>query len=80
MGHTHLPFIWEGRKGHLLNPGSVGQPRGGSPDASYIILKIKDQQVKFEHRIVPYDVNTAAAKIREANLPEYLATRLSRGV
>ena len=80
MGHTHVPFIWQGRNGYLVNPGSVGQPRTGNPEASYLVMWVEDQQVKFEHRTVPYDVKTAAEKIRQAGLPGFLAERLSRGI
>lgn len=80
MGHTHVPFIWQGRNGYLVNPGSVGQPRTGNPEASYLVMWVEDQQVKFEHRTVPYDVKTAANKIRQAGLPGFLAERLSRGI
>ncbi len=80
MGHTHVPFIWQGRNGYLVNPGSVGQPRTGNPEASYLVMWVEDQQVKFDHRTVPYNVKAAAEKIRQAELPTILAERLSRGI
>ena len=61
----------------LLNPGSVGQPRDGDPRASYMILDPAANRVTW-HR-VPYDVATAAARIRAAGLPERLASRLAVG-
>ncbi len=79
-GHTHVPFVWEGKNGFVINPGSVGQPRSGNPDASYIILKVKNGHVKFEHRQVPYDTGAAADKIKNARLPTFFAERLLRGV
>ena len=39
----------------LLNPGSVGQPRDGSPDASYAVLDFNDNT--WEHRRVRYPLN-----------------------
>ncbi len=80
MGHTHIPFVWEGRKGFVVNPGSVGQPRSGGPNASYLILKVEDKRVEFEHRPTPYDTKAAAEKIRNAELPVFLAERLFKGV
>ncbi len=80
MGHTHVPFIWQGRNGYLVNPGSVGQPRTGNPEASYLIMWVDDQRVRFEHRTVPYNTEMAAKKIQQAGLPIFLAERLSKGV
>lgn len=57
--------------------GSVGQPRDGNPGASYAILDVDRHELTYVR--VPYDVDAAAAKIREAGLPEALAQRLFRG-
>jgi diadenosine tetraphosphatase ApaH/serine/threonine PP2A family protein phosphatase len=57
--------------------GSVGQPRDGDPAASYAIYDDVADTITF--RRVPYDVETAAAKIRAAGLPDNLAARLLRG-
>ncbi|HYG67448.1 MAG TPA: hypothetical protein VD838_07300, partial [Anaeromyxobacteraceae bacterium] len=61
----------------LAIPGSVGQPRDGDPAACWAMLDTDRRTIAF-HR-VPYDVATAAAKIRDAGLPERLAARLERG-
>jgi diadenosine tetraphosphatase ApaH/serine/threonine PP2A family protein phosphatase len=60
----------------LINPGSVGQPRNGTPDASFLILD--DNTVYFKK--VKYDVKSAAKSILKAGLPEYLAARILVGV
>lgn len=57
--------------------GSVGQPRDGNSAASYAILDTAASNLTFLR--IPYDIETAAARIREAGLPEVLADRLSRG-
>lgn len=61
----------------LVIPGAVGQPRDGNPAASYAMLEMDKAQVTY-HR-VPYDHETAAAKIRDAGLPLQLADRLADG-
>jgi predicted phosphodiesterase len=65
----------------LLNPGSVGQPRDGLPDASYAILELDDSgaggAISF-HR-VRYDVDRTQRAMREADLPVRLVERLSYG-
>jgi diadenosine tetraphosphatase ApaH/serine/threonine PP2A family protein phosphatase len=61
----------------LLNPGSVGQPRDGDPRAAWLELDTDEWNVIY-HRET-YDIDGAAAAIREAGLPEQLADRLYVG-
>ncbi len=80
LGHTHIPFIQSFPEGHVVNSGSVGQPRSGDPRASYIIVTVRNGEVKLEHRLVKYEVDEVAAKIAEVGLPPFLAERLYLGV
>lgn len=57
--------------------GSVGQPRDGNPAAAWAVLDTDRNEVAFLR--TPYDVERAAAKIREAGLPELFAERLAVG-
>lgn len=61
----------------LAIAGSVGQPRDGNPAACYAIFDDADGSLTF-HR-VPYDHETAGAKILQAELPQRLAFRLEEG-
>jgi diadenosine tetraphosphatase ApaH/serine/threonine PP2A family protein phosphatase len=61
----------------LLNPGSVGQPRDGDPRAAWLELDTEVWAARW-HR-VDYDIDAAAAAIREAGLPAALADRLEVG-
>jgi diadenosine tetraphosphatase ApaH/serine/threonine PP2A family protein phosphatase len=66
------------REGHyLINPGSVGQPRDGNPEAAYAVFD--DQEFSIHFKSVPYDVSTAQRRILAAQLPPYLAERLAYG-
>jgi diadenosine tetraphosphatase ApaH/serine/threonine PP2A family protein phosphatase len=58
--------------------GSVGQPRDYNPAACYGALDT-ERNVLIYVRVV-YDSETAARKIREAGLPEFLSQRLIAGV
>ena len=62
---------------HLINPGSVGQPRDCDWRASYAVYEDVGERVTFCR--VPYDVLGAQNAIRLAGLPERLAARLSIG-
>src|SRR5579864_8306364 len=61
----------------LLNPGSVGQPRGGDPRASWLLLDFAARRARF--RRTEYPIALTQAAIRSAGLPEALAERLARG-
>jgi diadenosine tetraphosphatase ApaH/serine/threonine PP2A family protein phosphatase len=61
----------------ILNPGGVGQPRDGDPRAPYMLYDEEAATISF-HRVL-YDIAEAQRKIREAGLPEFLASRLERG-
>lgn len=91
--HVPAHFLWDGnrvaaervqpRVPHALgeramvNPGSVGQPRDGIPDASYAILDLDARTVTF-HR-VKYDVAATQRRMRKLRLPEMLVERLAAG-
>ena len=62
---------------YVLNVGSVGQPRDGNPDASYVVYDDEDDSVT--HHRVRYDREKAAEKILRAGLPPVLAERLLIG-
>jgi diadenosine tetraphosphatase ApaH/serine/threonine PP2A family protein phosphatase len=62
---------------HLINPGSVGQPRDGDWRAAFALYDDEAERITFFR--TPYDIAAAQAAIREAKLPERLATRLSSG-
>ncbi|WP_050423577.1 metallophosphoesterase family protein [Bradyrhizobium tropiciagri] len=57
--------------------GSVGQPRDGDPAASFAMFDTVSREITY-HR-VPYDVATAAARIKAGGLPFWLADRLLIG-
>jgi diadenosine tetraphosphatase ApaH/serine/threonine PP2A family protein phosphatase len=57
--------------------GSVGQPRDYNPAACYAVLDVERSVLTYIR--VPYDVESAARKIREAGLPVNLSDRLFEG-
>jgi predicted phosphodiesterase len=62
---------------HLINPGSVGQPRDSDWRAAFAIYDSNAAEITF-HR-VPYDITAAQGRILMAGLPERLAARLTDG-
>jgi len=93
LGHSHVPVGFfdtdpitytldqeipiDGDKTTIVNAGSVGQPRDENNKASYAIFDTDAGKVEIVR--LDYDIDAAAAKIREAGLPEILAARLYHG-
>jgi putative phosphoesterase len=78
LGHTHIPFIMDyGTIGLIVNPGSVGQPRDGNPDASFAVLDTVTRDVKLKR--TKYDIEKVISDMLTAHLPEALAYRLRAG-
>ncbi len=62
---------------HLINPGSVGQPRDGDPRAGFAIVDTKSREVAIYR--TEYPVAAAQARILAEGLPAVLAQRLALG-
>ena len=73
-----LQFRLEHEGCAMLNPGSVGQPRNGVPEAQFVLYEPVDNTIEFVQ--VAYDVEAAGRAIRDAGLPERLAERLRYGL
>ena len=62
---------------YIVNAGSVGQPRDGDPQASFVVYDSESKEVQIKR--VAYDVRKAQDKIMKAGLPRILADRLAMG-
>jgi len=62
----------------IINVGSVGEPRHGRPNATYVIYDTDTQEVSL--REVPYDYQKTCAAIIEKGLPAIFAWRLAQGL
>jgi putative phosphoesterase len=78
VGHTHEQFHREVNGTIFVNPGSVGRPNDGNPQAAYAILSFNP--IKIELIRVDYDVKKAANALRKKGLPESFSQMLLKGV
>lgn len=74
---TSRKFTLPEKQKTLINVGSVGQPRDGNPQASYVLFAPEARTIQF--RRISYDVEAAKDKIIKAGLPEDLGKRLLQG-
>lgn len=63
---------------YYINPGSVGQPRDGTPKASYMIFDTTEQKVSLKK--AAYNTEIVKKKVLKATLPFDLAERIVKGV
>ena len=61
----------------MINPGSVGQPRDGSPRASYLIYDSAEHAVHFQRLEYPYQETQQG--VLAAGLAPKFADRLALG-
>lgn len=72
VGHTHTPFVRTIGNQLLVNPGSLGQPKTGRPDACYAVW----QDGKFDLRSFSYPVDRTIAKLRSLSFPPEIEKNL----
>jgi predicted phosphodiesterase len=65
-GHTHIPFhrIVGGK--HFINAGSVGKPKHGNSNATYIIVDIVNHKITIDIVEVSYDVEKTAKAVEQS--------------
>jgi len=61
----------------FVNAGSVGEPRHGTPDATYVVIDPASLDVSI--RLVEYDVAATTRAMRKAEMPAAFAERLQQG-
>lgn len=62
---------------YIINPGGVGQPRDGNPQAAFGLYDPGTMTLQF--RRIAYPVEETQRKMEAAGLPRQLIERLSRG-
>lgn len=72
-GHTHIPFITSLGQQQIANPGSVGQPKHGSPAACYALWD--NGRLSLHSR--PYPVEDTARKILSLPIPAGICSQLA---
>ena len=73
VGHTHVPAMRSFGSRVVVNPGSLGQRKTGSPEARYAVWR----GGKFELKSCPYPVEEAVAKVQSMPIDGALCKELS---
>jgi putative phosphoesterase len=80
VGHSHQPALRKFGGRLIINPGSLGQPRIGLPDATYAVWE--DGRVQIRHLHYDHDatVNQLRLTALSAEVMEQLTTTLETGL
>jgi len=73
VGHTHVPALRTIGLCIVVNPGSLGQPKTGSPEARYALW----EDGKFELKSYPYSFASTASKIQTLPIDARVRDELS---
>ena len=76
MQHGEVTLLQAGCR-YIVNPGSVGQPRDGNPEAAYALWDTEAATIQFGR--IGYDVGATQKQMLQAGLPAPLAERLAYG-
>lgn len=79
--HTHLPYIKNFDNKLIVNAGSVGKPKNGSPNATYAILEIyTDMPIKAKIKSVEYEYIKIIKDTKLNRFPSRLVNSYESGI
>lgn len=71
--HTHIPYAKKIGDKVIINDGSVGKPKNGTPNATYVILDFSNEfKLKVETKTVPYEFKRTMKDMELKNFPQKL--------
>ena len=74
VGHTHIPYVLEVGSKLVINPGSLGQPRGCSTRAHYAIVDNR----RVELKRVAYPIEETVRVVQESSLTDEVKELLTQ--
>jgi putative phosphoesterase len=78
-GHTHRPYYKSYGSKLLVNAGSAGKPKTGTPKANYVVLDLSGDTAEVEINEVEYEFERTASAIEEMGLPQEFADIIRTG-
>lgn len=67
-GHTHIPYYKVVNGKHFINAGSVGKPKHGNSNSTYILVNITHNMVNVDIVEVPYDFEKLAGEVEASEI------------
>lgn len=70
-GHTHYPYIKQYGDKYLINTGSIGKPKIGRPNASWVEITFNNETISWEIKEIEYPFEIIAAHVEEHGFIKY---------
>lgn len=71
--HTHIPYLKKYGNKVVINEGSIGKPKIGRPNSTYVILNIeKEKDIQSEFIEIAYDYKDIIEFMKKKGFPEKL--------
>lgn len=78
--HTHIPYIKQFGNKLLINDGSVGKPKIGRPNATYVLLEItKETNIKTQIKEISYEYKRTVKDAEMKGFPTALVHSYETG-
>lgn len=77
--HTHLPYHKQLDGKWLINTGSIGKPKIGRPEVSYILLTVDGSNIEPEVITCPYPYQEMMKALEERDFPKKLIEAIESG-
>lgn len=70
-GHTHYPYIKKYGEKLLINTGSIGKPKIGRPNATWIEAEVINNSINWEIKELQYPFEVIAAHVEDHGFIKY---------
>ncbi|MBV4420377.1 metallophosphatase family protein [Clostridium tyrobutyricum] len=78
--HTHIPFRKDYGSKILLNDGSIGKPKIGRPNGTYLIIDLESNHIKTEIIEFTYDYKKTIEAMKKKEIHESCINNIRTGV
>lgn len=78
--HTHIPYVKECGGKLLINEGSVGKPKIGRPNSTFLMLNVDENGVQHEIVELEYDYEKTMKAMILKGFPEKLVESIKTGM
>ncbi|MBC2582508.1 metallophosphoesterase [Clostridium sp. DJ247] len=79
-GHTHIPYKETYGNKLLINDGSIGKPKIGRPNGTYLIIDITKEAVETEIIEFQYDYEKTVKAMKEKNINSKCISNIMTGI
>ena len=79
-GHTHIPFRKDYGSRILLNDGSIGKPKIGRPNGTYLIIDLKSDHIKTEIIEFTYDYKKTIEAMQKKGIHQACINNIETGI